>query len=112
MIATAVSAYLDVVEISSRFIRGVASDKALQRLGLARSELRRSLRALGVVSVDAEPDESATVATDTTASQPPKNATPAQLRVWSAGYVQGRGAAAGVDGSAQEPQAAAEKPLT
>jgi hypothetical protein len=46
LLSAAVSAHVEVVTTTQRFLAGRASSKALHRLGLARSELRRALRAL------------------------------------------------------------------
>jgi hypothetical protein len=50
LIDSAVSCYVEISELSTRFMRGRASEKDQQRLGLARGQLYRLLRALGLVA--------------------------------------------------------------
>src|SRR6266581_8672741 len=47
LVENAVSAYVEVSELSARFQRGRATESALTRLGLARGQLTRALRLLG-----------------------------------------------------------------
>ena len=58
LLAISVSCFVEVQEISSQYLRAKAGRKALVRLQICRSELRRCLRCLGLVSTDAnEPSE-------------------------------------------------------
>ena len=54
LLKAAVSAATEISITTSRLIQGHAHQKALKNLGLARSELRRALRALGLVANDGE----------------------------------------------------------
>ena len=56
LLDSAVSAHIEIARTSKQFIEGRASAKAMHRLGLARSELRRALRALGLIADSGEPD--------------------------------------------------------
>ena len=56
LIDTAVSAYVEIVEISARFIHCRASGEAMSRLSIARGQLQRTLRMLGVAPHNAGDD--------------------------------------------------------
>ena len=57
LLAAAVSAYVEVSELSAAFLRGNASSKQLTALGLARGQLVRTLRLLGLTGDSGEPEE-------------------------------------------------------
>jgi hypothetical protein len=57
LVSAAVSAYTEIQVISDVFIRARASTKSLTRLGLARGQLGRVLRQLGLAG-NAVPDDS------------------------------------------------------
>jgi hypothetical protein len=52
LIEAAASAFVEVAELSARFLQGRASDAAMGRLGLARGQLTRTLRLLQVIERD------------------------------------------------------------
>jgi hypothetical protein len=54
LLAAAVSASIEIERTTSQMVAGRARAKALKSLGFARSELRRSLRSLGLIANDAE----------------------------------------------------------
>jgi hypothetical protein len=54
LLDSATSAHLEISRTTKRFVHGAASAKAMHRLGLARSELRRALRALGLIADSGE----------------------------------------------------------
>jgi hypothetical protein len=54
LLDSATSAYMEIARTTERFIYGSAHDKAMQRLQFCRSELRRALRALRLITDDAE----------------------------------------------------------
>ncbi len=101
LVDAATSCYVEIQEVSQLFLRCKASGKQLTQLGLARGQLARTLRLLGLAhdpssSVDAGQVTVGTASGNApTAALPPKHATPEQLRQWSEGYVDRR--AAGVD---------------
>jgi hypothetical protein len=57
LIDSAVSAYTEIVEVSDRFLRCRASADAMSRLSIARGQLARTLRALGVERGGSAPDD-------------------------------------------------------
>jgi hypothetical protein len=59
LIESAVSAYLEITEISASYRRGKANQSALTRLGLARGQLARTLRMLGLGEPDTDEPTSA-----------------------------------------------------
>jgi hypothetical protein len=81
LLDSAVSAHLEIAKTTQRFIHGSAHNKAMLRLQFARSELRRALRALGLIrdSGDADADDP---------NAPPPNATDEEKRAWSQRYVE------------------------
>lgn len=81
LLDSAVSAHIEIRKTTERFVRGTAHSKAMLRLQFARSELRRALRALGLIrdSGDADADNP---------NEPPPNATDEERRAWSQNYVE------------------------
>ena len=57
LVESAVSAYVEISEISAAFQRGKANESALTRLGLARGQLARLLKALGAGQTHAAADD-------------------------------------------------------
>lgn len=82
LLDSAAACHLEIAITSERQVQGRASQKALQRAALARSELRRVLRALGLIADSGE-------ATGTNGdAAPPANATDAERLEWSRRYVE------------------------
>jgi hypothetical protein len=81
LLDSAAGAFLEITLVSERLVRGRASQKSLQRAALARSELRRLLRALGLIADSGEQQRDDT-------SGPPPGATEQERREWSRRYVE------------------------
>lgn len=84
----AVSARLQVAELTARFSRGRATDRDQVALADARAQLARTIRALGLAATATEP---ADVDPD---DGPPRGATLAERQEWCRRYVQARPAEA------------------
>jgi hypothetical protein len=80
LLSAAASAQLEIETTTAQFAAGRASSKALERLGNARGEMRRTLQALGLITSDGE--------TGTNGDAPPPNATEEERREWSRRYVE------------------------
>jgi hypothetical protein len=81
LLSASASALLEIELTTARLAAGRAHAKALKSLGFARSELRRSLRALGMVGDSGEQREDA--------NAPPRGATEDERCEWSRKYVEG-----------------------
>lgn len=64
MIESAVSAFVQVSEISRQYLENRCPTDARKQLGLARSELRRCLHALGLIGRDADDEVPLTPSAD------------------------------------------------
>jgi hypothetical protein len=82
LLSAAVSAHIEIRVTTERFLLGRASNKSLHRLGLARSELRRALRSLGLADSGEQRDDP---------NAPPPGASDEEKREWSRRYVDNLG---------------------
>jgi hypothetical protein len=57
LILACTSAFTEIEELNDRFIRGYATAKTRQQLGLARSEMRRCLQALRLIDRNGDENE-------------------------------------------------------
>jgi hypothetical protein len=77
LVDSAVSAALEISVVTTLFVRGYARPADMERLQGARSQLQRTLRALGALPGAATADDG-----------PPANATSEEKRAWSRQYVE------------------------
>ena len=82
LLAVASSALVEIERTTTQMLAGRARAKAMANLAAARSELRRCLRALGLIGTDGEGTNGD--------SAPPPGATEEQKREWSRKYVENR----------------------